>query len=154
MFKFFSFLHNKSISLINKLFKFKKYIIAYEIVGDKIKILDSSNEYRFVDNSFYNKVKLNEIIKEHKEEIDLKISYYENKKGEYEIILFINAFILVVLGFIFIFSFFIGDILFFILAFTIIGLYLLIYINYSSQILIFREEIKRLSNFYKKNIIK
>ena len=134
-----------------KLFNYKKYIIKFEILDDKLKILNSDNEYTYVDNSLKNKVKLMEIIKEHKEEIDLKIIYYEKKKEDYEIILFVNAFVLIALGFIFIFSFFIGDIMFFLLALTITCMYLLIFINYTSRILTFKEEIKRLKKFYKKN---
>ena len=144
MSKFLKFIHKKYILFISKFYKFKKYIIKYEIIKDKIKVIESSGKEKYVENNFYNRVKLEETIKEHKEEINLKISYYSNKEDEYEIILFINAFVLIVLGFIFIFSFFIGDITFFLLTLTIISLYLLIFINFLSRIVIFREEVNRL----------
>ena len=145
--RFFKFLHKKYILFISRFFKFKKYVVNYEVVEDKIKVIESSGESKLVENNFYNRVKLDEIIKEHKEEMNYKISYYSKKEDEYEIIMFINAFILIVLGFVFLFSFFIGDIAFFLLILAIVLVYLIIFINYLTRIVIFREEVNRLKEF-------
>lgn len=69
------------LSKINYLnHKFKKYIIGYEEKGDKIKILNSNGDYKFVNNNIPNKVKIMDIIKSHEKEINNKINYYENEK--------------------------------------------------------------------------
>lgn len=144
---------NKIRIIKTKLFnhKFKKYIIDYNEKGDKLEIINSSNEHKYINNNIANKTKIIEIIKDHKEEINLKISYYENKKEEYKIMLLFNECILILLGFIFLFSFFMGETLFFLLALLIFGIYLLIFINYTHRILIFREEINLLKSLNKNN---
>lgn len=136
--------------LKNKFFgrNYKKYIIKFEEVEGKIKICNSLNEYRYINNSVVNKVKLMEIIKDHKEEINNKIEYYYNKREDYKIIFLANEIALLILGCIFLFSFFIGDTIFFLMSLFILSIYLLIFINYSYRILLLREEVKRLESLY------
>ena len=135
-------------NLQNKFKKTKKYIIKYEEVNDKIKIYNSNNEYRYIENTIPNKIKIIEIIKDHKEEINTKINYYDIKKDDYKIIFIINELILLFLGCIFLFSFFIGESLLFIMSLIMISVYSLIFINYAYRILLFRSEIKKLKNLY------
>ena len=63
-----------NLSKINYLnHKFKKYIVKYEEKNNKIKIYNSNGDYKLVENTIPNKVKIMEIIKEHKKEMENKI---------------------------------------------------------------------------------
>lgn len=133
------------LSKINYLnHKFKKYIIKFEEIGDKIKIYNSSNDYKLVDNNIVNKVKLLEIIKEHKEEIDKKVDYYNNFKDDYQIIIIVNASILITLGVLFGISFFFGSSILLMISFVSFVISLYLFSLYTYKILLFREEVKRL----------
>ena len=105
------------LSKINYLnHKFKKYIVKYEENKDKIKIYNSNGDYKIIDNTIPNKFKVMEIIKDHQNEMAEKIEIYENKKDDNLIILLSTAFLLIVLGFVFIFSFFVGSYIFLLLS--------------------------------------
>lgn len=133
------------LSKINYLnHKFKKYIVKYEEKKDKIKIYNSNGDYKIIDNTIPNKVKVMEIIKEHKIEIEEKIEKYENKKDDNLIILLSTAFLLIVLGFVFIFSFFVGSYLFLLLSLISFSITLVLFSINTYKIYLFREEIKRL----------
>ena len=132
--------------------KFRKYIIKYEIIGDKIKIYNSNGDYKFVDNTIPNKVKIMEIIKDHEQEINKEIEYYKNNKEDYKIIIITSSLILNVLGFLFIFSFFVGNYLLFILSLISFISSLVIYIAFLYKTILFREEVRRLINIKNNNI--
>ena len=60
MIDFINYIMIKLKKIKNKFLRlnFKKYIIKYEEIGDKIKITNSSYEYKYVDNSIHNKIKI------------------------------------------------------------------------------------------------
>ena len=89
--------------------KFRKFIIKYEIKNNKIIIYNSNGDYKIVDNTVPNKVKIMEIIKEHEQAIDKEIKYYNYNKEDYKIILISSSLFLIVIGCLFIFSFFVGN---------------------------------------------
>ena len=124
--------------------KFKKYIVKYEEKKDKIKIYNSNGNYKLVDNTIPNKVKVMEIIKDHKKEIDEKLELYENTKEDNIIIILSTSFLLLVLGCVFVFSFFVGSYMFLILSLVSFVLTLTLFSINIYKIFIFREEIKRL----------
>lgn len=124
--------------------KFKKYIIAYEEKADKIKIINSNGNYKIVDNTIPNKVKVMEIIKEHEVEIEKKINYYNNKKDDYKIVILSSGFILIALGCLFVISFFFGS--YMLLFASLISFSIILYLfglNFY-KIFLFREEVRRL----------
>ena len=133
--------------------KFKKYIVKYEEVDDNIKIYNSNGDIKIVKNNIPNKVKIMEIIKEHGNEINKKIDYYENKKEDYKIILLSSGLLPLMFGCTFIFSFFTGSYILLILTLLSFSICLYLYINYVYKIFIFREEIKRLSSIKNENKI-
>ena len=140
--------------------KFKKYIIKYQLVNNSIKIINSNGNFKFVDNTVANKVKVMEIIKDHEKEIIKKIELYENQKDDYKIILVSSGLFLSFLGFIFIFSFFVGSYLLFFLAFISFSISLVLFVMNAYKIYINREEVKRLKlirenkNIYEESEIK
>lgn len=140
--------------------KFKKYIIGYEEIGDKIKVLNSTGDYKFVDNNIPNKVKVMDIIKDHEKEIRKKVNYYENKKDDYKIVILSSGFFLLVLGALFIFSFFVGSYVLLLLTFLSFSISLVLFGMNTYKIVLFREEIKRLNyikserNIYKDSELK
>ena len=149
------------LSKINYLnHKFKKYIIGYEEKGDKIKIINSTGDSKFVENNIPNKVKIMDIIKDHEIEIKNKINYYENKKDDYKIIIFSSGLFLLVLGALFIFSFFVGSYILLLLTLISFSISLVLFGMNTYKIVIFREEIKRLKyiknnkNIYNENELK
>ena len=149
------------LSKINYLnHKFKKYIIGYEEKGDKIKIINSTGDSKFVENNIPNKVKIMDIIKDHEIEIKNKINYYENKKDDYKIIILSSGLFLLVLGSLFIFSFFVGSYILLLLTLISFSISLVLFGMNTYKIVIFREEIKRLKyiknnkNIYNENELK
>lgn len=149
------------LSKINYLnHKFKKYIIGYEEKGDKIKILNSTGDSKVVDNNIPNKVKIMDIIKDHEVEMKNKINYYENKKDDYKIIILSSGLFLLVLGALFIFSFFVGSYILLLLTLISFSISLVLFGMNTYKIVIFREEIKRLKyiknnkNIYSDNELK
>ena len=149
------------LSKINYLnHKFKKYIIGYEEKGDKIKIINSTGDSKFVENNIPNKVKIMDIIKDHEIEIKNKINYYENKKDDYKIIILSSGLFLLVLGALFIFSFFVGSYILLLLTLISFSISLVLFGMNTYKIVIFREEIKRLKyiknnkNIYSDNELK
>ena len=149
------------LSKINYLnHKFKKYIIGYEEKGDKIKIINSTGDSKFVENNIPNKVKIMDIIKNHEVEIKNKLNYYENKKDDYKIIILSSGLFLLVLGALFIFSFFVGSYILLLLTLISFSISLVLFGMNTYKIVIFREEIKRLKyiknnkNIYNENELK
>ena len=124
--------------------KFKKYIIKYEEKKDKLKIYNSNGDFKIVNNTIPNKVKIMEIIKEHQKEIDYRINYYDNNKDDYKIIILLSSFFLCVLGCVFIFSFFVGSYLFLLLSLISFSITFTLFIINTYKNFMFREEIKRL----------
>lgn len=140
--------------------KFKKYIIKYNIENNKIKIINSNGDYKYVENNVPNKVKVMEIIKEHEIEIDSRILDYEGKSDDYKIIILSSGILLSFLGVMFIFSFFVGSYILFLLAFLSFSISLVLFVLNTYKIMINREEIKRLKllkenkNIYEESEIK
>ena len=132
-------------------YNFKKYIIDYEEIGKKIKIVNSNYEIKYVNNTIPNKVKILEIIKEDKKEIKSKIEYFNSKKDDYKIIIMFNEIILLFLGLIFMSSFFIGDLIFFTISLISLFLYFLIFLNYFKKIYFLAEEINILNEILSNN---
>lgn len=140
--------------------KFKKYIIKYNIENNKIKIINSNGDYKYVENNVPNKVKVMEIIKDHEIEIDSRILDYEGKSDDYKIIILSSGILLSFLGVMFIFSFFVGSYILFLLAFLSFSISLVLFVLNTYKIMINREEIKRLKllkenkNIYEESEIK
>ena len=132
----------KKINFLNH--KFKKYIVKFEEEDNNLKIYNSNGDYKIVENNILNKVKAMEIINVHNKEIDEKINYYDNKKEDYKFIILLNSLILLFFGFFFIISFFLGN---YVIFFFILLSYILSFIIssiYFYNIILFREEVKRL----------
>ena len=132
----------KKINFLNH--KFKKYIVKFEEEDNNLKIYNSNGDYKIVENNILNKVKAMEIINVHNKEIDEKINYYNNKKEDYKFIILLNSLILLFFGFFFIISFFLGN---YVIFFFILLSYILSFIIssiYFYNIMLFREEVKRL----------
>ncbi len=132
----------KKINFLNH--KFKKYIVKFEEEDNNLKIYNSNGDYKIVENNILNKVKAMEIINVHNKEIDEKINYYDNKKEDYKFIILLNSLILLFFGFFFIISFFLGN---YVIFFFILLSYILSFIIssiYFYNIMLFREEVKRL----------
>ncbi|MBQ3021167.1 MAG: hypothetical protein IJD92_02975 [Bacilli bacterium] len=126
--------------------KFKKYIINYEIKNNKIKIINSYGEFKEVDNNVKNKVKVMEVISDHKKEITEKINYYDNKRNDYIFIIFSSLLFILFLGFICLFSFFTGSYIFLLLSIVSFSISLVVFSSNLYNILLFRKEVKRLVN--------
>lgn len=124
--------------------KFKKYIIKYIIEDNKIKIINSNGDFKYVENNIPNKVKIMEIIKEHEQEINSKIKNYENNNDDYKLIILSSGLLLCFLGIMFIFSFFVGSYILFLLSFLAFSIALVLFSINTYKIFINREEIKRL----------
>ena len=124
--------------------KFRKYIVKYEEIGDRLKIINSNGNYKFVENNIPNKVKTMEIIKEHQEDMNKRIEYYNSKKDDYKIIIISSALILITLGCIFGISFFFGSYPLLLVSFVSFSILLYLFILSTYKIYIFREEIKHL----------
>ena len=136
-----------TLSKINFLnHKFKKFIVKYEVKDNKIKVYNSNGDYKLVDNTIQNKVKIMEIVKEHEKVINDEIEYYYNNKEDYKIVLFISLITLIVFGFFSLFTFFIGNYYLLILSIILFLSALFLYVYNFSRIYIFREEIKRLES--------
>ena len=133
--------------------KFKKFIIKYEIKDDKIFVYNSNGNYKLVDNSIPNKVKIMEIIKEHKSIIDKEIKYYEENREDYKIILLSSSLLVIVLGFLFLFSFFLGNYLLFTVTLLSFITSLTLFTIYTYKTLIFRAEVKRLMDIKHNKLI-
>jgi len=140
--KIFTKIKLSKINFLNK--KFKKYIIKYQIENSKIKITNSNGDFKIVDNTVPNKVKVMEIIKEHEKEIDRRIMNYENVKEDKKIIIMSSGLLLCFLGVLLIFSFFVGNFVLFYLAVISFSISLTLFLINTYKILIDREEIKRL----------
>ena len=146
---FFKKLEVSKINYLNH--KFKKYIIKYEEDKDNIKIYNSCGDYKIVKNTIPNKVNIMEIIKDHENEIQERINDYYKNEEDYKIIIISSALILIALGCTFIFSFFVGSYILFTLTLLSFVSMLVMFSMNTYNILINREEIKRLKNI-KNNI--
>ena len=140
--KIFTKIKLSKINFLNK--KFKKYIIKYQIENSKIKITNSNGDFKIVDNTVPNKVKVMEIIKEHEKEIDKRITNYEDVKEDKKIIIMSSGLLLCFLGVLLIFSFFVGNFVLFYLAVISFSISLTLFLINTYKILMNREEIKRL----------
>ena len=141
------FFKKVELSKINYLnHKFKKYIVKYEEEGENLKIYNSCGNYKIVKNTIPNKVKVMEIIKDHKKEIEDKISNYQNNKDDYKIIIISSGLVLIALGFTFVFSFFVGSyILFTLTLISFISMLIMFSMNLYN-IIMAREEVHRLES--------
>lgn len=124
--------------------KFKKYIIKYNIEKNKIKIINSNGNYKYVENNIPNKVKVMEIIKDHEKEINDRIFNYDLRRNDFILIILSSGLLLSFLGVMFVFSFFVGSYILFLLSFLAFSIALVLFILNTYKILINREEIKRL----------
>ncbi len=149
--KLFRKLELSKINYLNH--KFKKYIVKYEESNDKIKIINSNGDYKFVENNIPNKVKIMDIIKDHEKEMTKKINYYENNKEDYKIIIISSSLFLMILGCLFIFSFFVGSYILFFLTLLSFSITLVLFCMNTYKILIFREEVKRLKYIKEDKIV-
>ena len=95
---------------------FKKYIVDYEVMDDKVKIISSTGDYRIVKNTKGNISKLNQAIVKNKVNIQRKIDEYEATSKERFIVLIINLMAIIGFGFIFCLTFFIGSYFLFIIS--------------------------------------
>ena len=148
---FFKKLEVSKINYLNH--KFKKYIIKYEEDKDNIKIYNSCGDYKIVKNTIPNKVKIMEIIKDHENEIQERINDYYKNEEDYKIIIISSALILIALGCTFIFSFFVGSYILFTLTLLSFVSMLVMFSMNTYNILINREEIKRLKNIKNNKIV-
>lgn len=138
-------LRKLELSKINYLnHKFKKYIIKFEENENELKIFNSNGDYKVVEKTIANKVKLMEIIKEHQKEIEEKIDLYEKTHDDNIIILLSSALLLIVLSCVFIFSFFVGSYIFLLLSLISFSITISLFTINTYKIILFREEIKRL----------
>lgn len=148
------FLKKVEVSKINYLnHKFKKYIVNYEEDGENLKIYNSCGNYKIVKNTIPNKVKVMEIIKDHKKEIEDKITNYQNNKDDYKIIIISSGLILIALGFTFVFSFFVGSYILFILTLVSFISMLIMFSMNLYNIIITREEVHRLESVKDNKIV-
>ncbi len=148
------FLKKVEVSKINYLnHKFKKYIIKFEENGENLKIYNSCGNYKIVKNTIPNKVKVMEIIKDHKKEIEDKITNYQNNKDDYKIIIISSGLILIALGFTFVFSFFVGSYILFILTLVSFISMLIMFSMNLYNIIITREEVHRLESVKDNKIV-
>ena len=148
---FFKKLEVSKINYLNH--KFKKYIIKYEEDKDNIKIYNSCGDYKIVKNTIPNKVKIMEIIKDHENEVQERINDYYKNEEDYKIIIISSALILIALGCTFIFSFFVGSYILFTLTLLSFVSMLVMFSMNTYNILINREEIKRLKNIKNNKIV-
>ena len=148
---FFKKLEVSKINYLNH--KFKKYIIKYEEDKNNIKIYNSCGDYKIVKNTIPNKVKIMEIIKDHENEIQERITDYYKNEEDYKIIIISSALILIALGCTFIFSFFVGSYILFTLTLLSFVSMLVMFSMNTYNILINREEIKRLRNIKNNKIV-
>lgn len=133
------------LSKINYLnHKFKKYIVKCEENKNELKIFNSNGDYKIVKNTIANKVKVMEIIKDHKKEIDNKINYYEGMSEDNKIVILSSAFLICVLACVFIFSFFVGSYIFLVLSLITFSITLSLFSINTYKIILLREEVKRL----------
>ena len=148
------FLKKVEVSKINYLnHKFKNYIIKFEENGENLKIYNSCGNYKIVKNTIPNKVKVMEIIKDHKKEIEDKITNYQNNKDDYKIIIISSGLILIALGFTFVFSFFVGSYILFILTLVSFISMLIMFSMNLYNIIITREEVHRLESVKDNKIV-
>lgn len=132
--------------------KLRKFIVKYEETNDTIKIYNSNGDSKIVKNTIPNKVKVMEIIKAHKKQMDKEITYYENNSEDYKIILISSSLFLIVLGCTFIFSFFVGSYILFFLTFFSFSITLSLFVVNTYKTLLFREEVKRLKQIKENKI--
>lgn len=101
---------------------FKKYIVDYEIIDDKIKIYSSAGDYRIVKNTKNNITKLNKALVQNKVTIQRKIDLYENTYKERLIVLLIDLLLILSFGTIVCLTFFIGSYFLFIISILLFSL--------------------------------
>lgn len=101
---------------------FKKYIIDYEIMDDKVKIISSTGDYRVVKNTKGNISKLNQAIVKNKVNIQRKIDEYEATSKERFIVLIINLMAIIGFGVLICLTFFTGSYFLFIISILLFSL--------------------------------
>lgn len=101
---------------------FKKYIVDYKVIDDKIKIYSSAGDYRIVKNTKNNITKLNKALVQNKVTIQRKIDLYENTYKERLIVLLIDLLLILSFGTLVCLTFFIGSYILFILSILLFSL--------------------------------
>jgi len=124
--------------------KTKKYIVSYEELDNKIKVINNIGEYKLVDNNVSNKIKIMETIKNHKREIENKIDKYDKSKDDNIIVLLSSGLIIIFLGCLFGLSFFLGSYIMFFTTFISFAIALYLFSINTYNIFIKREEVRRL----------
>lgn len=124
--------------------KFKKYIIDYKEIDDNLEVKNSNGNTKIIKNTIANKVKLMEIIKSHKMEIQNRANYYDNVKEDYKYIMLLSEILILSIGLIFVLSFFTGSYILFSITLLSFILTLVLYLINAYKILLFRAEVKRL----------
>lgn len=148
------FLKKIEVGKINYLnHKFKKYIIRFEENKDNLIIYNSCGDSKIVKNTIPNKVKIMEIIKDHEKEINNKILNYEDSKEDYKLVIISSGLILIALGFTFVFSFFVGSYILFTLTLLSFIAMLIMFSYNIYNIIINREEVKRLENLKNNKLV-
>ncbi len=133
--------------------KFKKYIVDYKEDNGMLKVYNSNGDYKYVNNNIANKVKLMEIIKCHKLEIENKVKYYDDKKDDYKAIILFSEIFVIFLAAMFLFSFFVGSyILFFVSVISFLISITLFVVN-TYRTMLFREEVKRCKRVLNNEVI-
>lgn len=93
-----------------------KYVIGYEFIDGKIKINSSNGDSRIVKNTKSNLKKIDKIVVESKIDIAKKIDGYEATFIDRLYVLLFCMILVVSLGFVSIFSFFIGSMVLFLIS--------------------------------------
>ena len=118
--------------------KFKKYIVKYEEDKDNLKIYNSCGDCKIVKNTI---------------PIDEKIDLYENNKEDYKFIILSSGITLFALGCTYIFSFFVGSYILFVVALLAFITMLSLFTINLFNTFINREEVKRLINIKENKIV-
>lgn len=95
---------------------YKKYIVNYEVLDERIKIIASSGDTRIVKNTKNNMAKINKAIVQNKIDIQRKIDEYENNYMERLIVLIINLVTVIGFGSLICLTFFIGNYFIFLMS--------------------------------------
>ena len=83
-------LQSKKTNYLNH--NFDKFIVNYELNGDKIKVYSNVGKYRMIKNTHSNIVKLNRVIVHNKIDISNKIDEYESTNSQRLIVLIFKYF--------------------------------------------------------------
>jgi|SRR5574344_671209 hypothetical protein len=113
-------LQSKKTNYLNH--NFDKFIVNYELNGDKIKVYSNVGKYRMIKNTHSNIVKLNRVIVHNKIDISNKIDEYESTNSQRLIVLIFNILIDTLCGLATLSTFFVGSYILFSLSVITFGL--------------------------------